>query len=401
MVAHDSQSKETILPTHTYRRRAFYSEISVLSLLFLVMVLAPLYIALIGHEGEYRGFWIEFGVGLGFVGIAVMGLQFVLTARFKNIATSLGTDALLNFHRQAGYSAYFFILGHVIVLIIVNSDYLSFFDPGVNAPRAFALSSVIIIMTLLVVLTIWRKKLRIPYEWWRISHAVFAFLILFIGLAHILMVGFYIDALWKKLLWVVLSGTAMAMLIHVRLIRPYKMAKKPYRVTDVVQEAKDTWTLEVEPAGHDGILFKAGQFAWLTIGPTPFSIQQHPFSFSSSCESRGTYSFTIKELGDFSSTIKAIKKDTPIYLEGPFGGFTLRPDSTGAFFVIGGIGITPVMSMLRTLRDRRDKRPLILIYGNPDWDSIAFKNDLSILEKELNLSVYHVFGKTTGRLDGL
>ncbi|MEX1212849.1 MAG: ferric reductase-like transmembrane domain-containing protein [Balneolaceae bacterium] len=200
-------------------------EIVLWTTLFLVMVVAPLCLALVGHTKVYHGFWIEFGVALGFIAIALMGLQFVLTARFKNIAVSFGTDALLQFHRQAGYVAYGFVLGHVLVLIAANSGYLSFFDPRINAPRAMALSLVIVLITLLVILTISRRQFQIAYEWWRLSHGIFAFLILMIGLAHILMVAFYVSALWKQLLWIGMTGTAMFMLVHVRLVNPYKMSK--------------------------------------------------------------------------------------------------------------------------------------------------------------------------------
>ncbi len=371
-------------------RRAFLKEVFLWTGLFIAMVVFPLFVALAGHNEEYRGFWIEFGVGLGFIGIAMMGLQFVLTARFKNIAASIGTDALLNFHRQAGYVAYCFVLGHVVVLIAANTEFLSFFDPRVNAPRAMALVTVILLLTLLVALTIWRKELRITYERWRLSHAAFAFLILFIGLAHILMVGFYISELWQQLIWIFLVGFAMAMLVHIRIIKPYQMSKRPYRVTNTWKVSNNVWTLEVEPVGHEGIKFEPGQFAWLTIGPTPFSTQQHPFSFSSSTENTDRYRFSIKELGDFTSTIKTVERGTRVFLEGAYGAFTLNPSAAGVFFVVGGIGITPVISMLRTLRDRGDQRPLTLIYGNPDPESIAFKEELDQLEKELNLDIVHV-----------
>ncbi len=371
-------------------KKEFRKEVLIWTLLFLVMVLAPLYLALVGHDRPGRGFLFEFGVGLGFIGIALMGLQFVLTARFKNVAASFGTDALLNFHRQAGYVAYGFILGHVVVLLAASSYVWNFFDPRVNAPRAFALVSVLFLMTLLVALTIWRKRFNIPYEWWRISHAVFAFLILFIGLAHILMVGHYISELWKQVLWIGLAAFAMGMLVHVRIVKPWKMWKQPYKATNVWQETEDVWTLEAKPAGHQGFSFKAGQFAWITLGSTPFSLQQHPFTIASSSEAEGRYEFTIKELGDFSSTVKEVDPGTKLYLEGPYGAFTLNPKAESAFFVVGGIGITPVMSMLRTMHDRKDQRPCKLIYGNPDWKSAVYSEELSELEDYLNLEVIHV-----------
>jgi ferredoxin-NADP reductase len=58
--------------------------------------------------------------------------------------------------------------------------------------------------------------------------------------------------------------------------------------------------------------------------------------------------------------------------------------------IAGGIGVTPMMSIIRTLADRGDKRPVILIYGSKDWDSITFREDLEALKARLNLTVVHV-----------
>jgi predicted ferric reductase len=371
-------------------KREFIREVVIWTSLFIIMVLVPLYFSLSGHEGRFRGFWVEFGIGLGFVGIAMMGLQFVLTARFRNVASKFGTDALLNFHRQAGYVAYFFILGHVIVLLAASPYTIHYFDPSINAPRAFALITVILLLTLLVGLTIWREELKIPYEWWRISHGIFAFVIILIGLAHILMVSFYISEIWQKAFWIILVGFAISMLVHVRIIKPFKMLKRPYSVTDLYQETPEIWTLEIEPDNHEGISFEPGQFAWLTIGPTPFTIQQHPFSFSSSSEKTDSYAFTIKELGDFTSTIKKVKTGDRVYLEGPYGAFTVKPDMKQLFFIVGGIGITPVMSLLKTMNDQNDQRPVTLMYGNPELESVTFRKELNELQKELNLNIIHV-----------
>ncbi len=58
---------------------------------------------------------------------------------------------------------------------------------------------------------------------------------------------------------------------------------------------------------------------------------------------------------------------TKAFLEGPFGSFIPKPGSN-IFLIMGGIGVTPAMSMLRTMRDDNDKRKAILIYGNKNWD---------------------------------
>jgi ferredoxin-NADP reductase len=58
--------------------------------------------------------------------------------------------------------------------------------------------------------------------------------------------------------------------------------------------------------------------------------------------------------------------------------------------IAGGIGVTPMMSMIRTLADRGDRRAVTLLYGSRDWDSITFREDLEALHARLNLTVVHV-----------
>jgi predicted ferric reductase len=52
---------------------------------YITIRLAPLLILLIGPQLPDQGFWQRFSVALGFAGLAMMALQFVLTARFKVI----------------------------------------------------------------------------------------------------------------------------------------------------------------------------------------------------------------------------------------------------------------------------------------------------------------------------
>jgi ferredoxin-NADP reductase len=58
--------------------------------------------------------------------------------------------------------------------------------------------------------------------------------------------------------------------------------------------------------------------------------------------------------------------------------------------IAGGVGVTPMMSMIRTFADRGEKRPVILLYGSKDWDSITFREELEALKERLNLTVVHI-----------
>ena len=183
----------------------------------------------------------------------------------------------------------------------------------------------------------------------------------------------------------------IGLLVYVRLVVPLLQLHRPWVVDRVIPERGRATTLVLRPLGHRGLRFLPGQFAWLTLGKTPFAVEDHPFSFSSSAEHATEVAMTIKEAGDFTSAVKHIAPGTPAYLEGPHGAFTIdRYPGSGCVFVAGGVGITPVMSMLRTLADRSDRRPQLLVYGARSWEEITFREELERLRSRLDLRVVYV-----------
>jgi predicted ferric reductase len=357
---------------------------------YLLVAILPLGIAFFGRVSEGRGFWIEFGVGLGMLAFTLLGLQFITTARFRWVAPCVGADAVIYFHRQTGILMLLILLAHPLILFVADPAYLAFLDPRVNFLRAVFLIAATIAVLLVVILPLCGLRYGLSYEWWRLTHGLLAAAVLVIGLAHSLMVGHYVSGLAVQASWVVATFVALGLLVHTRVIKPLRMRHKRYRVAEVVPERGDVYVLVLEPDGHDGMTFAAGQYAWLTLGETPFSLQQHPFSMFSSAQVQERIEFAIKEAGDFTSTVKDIRPGTRALLEGPYGAFRLDPRAEAAVFVVGGIGGTPALSMLRTARDRGDRRPFVLIYGNVRHDEIAFRDELETLTNELELKVVHV-----------
>lgn len=380
--------------------RYSYLQAALWAALYVALVLSPLALMGLAPRPEGRGFWMEFGVALGFMGLGVLALQFLVTARIRDFALGFG-DNLLQFHYAAGVVAMGLILAHPIIIIAVDTEFLVFFDPTANFMRAFAAVGITAGVVLLVVLSVWRKFFRLHYEWWRLTHGVLAFLVLLAGVAHIIQVGHFTDALWKQALVVVGGGAAMGLIVHSRIIKPYILTKYPYEVTDVVEERADANTLVIEAVGHEGMDFEAGQYAWITVGDSPYSLQQHPFSFASTAEEPTRLTFTSKPLGDWTSTWSDIEPGTPAFLEGPYGGFTIRWDSPcGSVFLAGGIGITPIMSMLRTLADRGDERHYVLFYANKTWEEVIFRDEIEELKEDLDLEVIHVLEDPPEGWDG-
>lgn len=358
---------------------------------YLLVLLTPLYLVLLQHEQEWRGFWIEFGVGLGIVGFTMMCAQFLLTGRFKRVAGFFGSDAILIVHRYAGIISYFFIVGHFIILSFASPEYASYFHPGDNWPRALALSTAVGALSIVIITSVWREKLRLSYEWWLMIHGPFSLLVVMIGLVHLLMVGFYVDELWLRIFWISMALISLFLIIYIRVIKPILISRRPYKVVEVTNEAEGVWTVTIEAVGHSGMKFKAGQFARLLTNYSPFTLEQNPFSIASSDANPARLAFTIKELGDFAASIKELNPGDRVYVEGPHGAFTLKTDpEVSMTFIMGGIGVTPAMSMLRTMSDRNDQRQVTMLYANKSEEDVSFKSELDQLEKKLNLKVVHV-----------
>jgi predicted ferric reductase len=243
----------------------------------------------------------------------------------------------------------------------------------------------------LVVMAVWRTKLKISYETWHLSHIVLAVVAIAAGLLHVVGFGRYLVDPWKQALWVALTIFWIGLIVYVRIVKPLFMLRRPYRVAEVRKERSDIWTLVMRPDGHSGFRFSPGQFAWLTLWGSPFKITGHPFSFSSSAAvTDGRVEMSIRNLGDSTSAIHKVPVGRRVYLDGPYGAFTIGHPADMHVLIAGGIGVTPMMSMIRTLADRGDKRPVILLYACKDWESITFREDLETLETRLNLTIVHV-----------
>jgi predicted ferric reductase len=366
--------------------------------LYLLLALTPLLIVAFGHPPAGRPFLVELSVALAFVGLSMMGLQFALIARFKSVAAPFGIDALTRFHRQVSYVALIFILAHPILLFIENaSKYLPLLNVFTAPWRArFAVASTLLLL-LLIGLSVARKRLRLSYEAWQLSHGVLAVAVVVLALAHIEGVGYYTSGEVKRLLFGFLVGGLVLLLAWIRVISPLVRLRRPWRIAEIKLERGDATTMVIEPVGHSGFVFQPGQFGWIVVGRSPFTRTNHPFSFSSSGDvsDDGRVALTIKATGDFTNQIASFPVGTKVYVDGPHGVFSMDlQQAQGYVFIGGGVGITPLYSMLLTMQERDDVRPVTLFYANQRWEDVIFREELAELEASMdNLRIVHVLGE--------
>jgi len=355
------------------------------------LLLAPLLALLLGDPPAGMGLWWDFAIALGFVAMAMMGLQFLLTARFRRVASPYGIDILYYFHRYLAVLAFLFVIAHAALLVLENPYFLDAFNPFVASGHLFAGVVSAAALALLVGSSLWRKQVHLHYDAWRILHVLLAVFAVVLALVHADGVGYYLASPPKRALWMVIVATWVAVIVHVRLVRPWLLMRRPYRLARLVPERGDSWALQLEPVGHAGLRFMPGQFCWLTIGHSPFAMKEHPFSISSSPRRDGSLEVTIKELGDFTRTVGHLEAGTTTFVDGPYGAFTIdRHDAPGYVFIGGGIGMAPLMSMMRTLAERGDRRSHTLVMANSCLERATFREAIEGLGERLKLTVVQV-----------
>lgn len=371
--------------------------------LYLFVVVGSLFLMQLGDTPAGRSFWIEFSIALGFIGLMQIILQFPLIARFRRLTAPYGIDAIMYYHRQIGTLAVLAVVLHPVILIFQNPAILPMLNPvgGTGASRSGVWAAIALVA--IVPLSFFRRRLRLSYEVWRISHRLLALFGVGLAVVHVALAGPYVQTGWKLRFWIVLASLGAAALAYPRLIKPLVQKRRPYRILDIKPEAEQTWSLVIEPIGHDGICIEPGQFAWLKFGH-PFSIDEHPFSFSSSAECVGRLEFGIKQVGDFTNRLPQTDRDVKVFVDGPHGSFSIdRIPSAGYVFIAGGIGVVPIMSMIRTMADRNDCRPILLIYAAKRSDQLAFREELNMLSQQterFNLRIVFVLEEPPEPWDG-
>jgi len=371
--------------------------------LYIALVAFPLVILLLGGMPKGGGYWWDFSMALGFGGLAIMGLQSILTARFRRATAPFGMDIIYYFHRWIAVGGFLLIVAHYVILRVGYAGAIGPLSPLAAPWHMTAGRIALVLFGVLIVSSLWRKAFRLEYDGWRIGHAIMAVAAVVLSIVHIQGVGHYTQEPWKGTLWGAYAALWVLVVVYVRLARPWSLLRRPYRVSEVRKERGRTWTLTLRPEGHDGIQFQPGQFAWLSLRASPFRAKEHPFSFSGSAAEAGTLRFTIKELGDFTRTIGTVKPGERAYVDGPHGAFTpdRHPDAPGFVFIAGGVGMAPIMSMLRTLADRGDPRPMLLVFGNRQWEDVLFREEIDDLRGRLQLKVAYVLEEPSPEWPGL
>lgn len=164
--------------------------------------------------------------------------------------------------------------------------------------------------------------------------------------------------------------------------RPALLRRAEVRVLEIREETHDTRTFRfgAPPAGLPD--FAAGQFVALEIPGRDGNWIRRSYSIASSPLERCHFDLTVKRVEGGAGTgalFDGVKVGDVLRASGPFGEFTLEP-SKPAIFAAGGVGVTPIMSMLRALDAQGDPPRVLLLYSNRERRDVAFEAELRAME---------------------
>src|SRR3954451_6792669 len=149
----------------------------------LALLVGPLVLAEAGGWTGQRSFAEELGSTLGISALGVLAIVLILPTRLRVLAR-LGADAAVRLHRHLVGVLIALIVGHVALAVGLQParySLLRFFGQPWRAQAAIAS---VVCLVALIVLSIWRRRLRIPYAIWRALHGGLAAATLLLAAVH-------------------------------------------------------------------------------------------------------------------------------------------------------------------------------------------------------------------------
>ena len=378
------------------------------AVLFLPLVLAP-------RAGGVRRPWSQGGLAIelclttGLLGLSTLAATVILPSRMRSISKAFGIEGMMHSHKLLALVTTGLVLMHVAFVVIDRPMNVTLLYPVTGPPRARAGEGATVALILICWLALRRRKLGTRYEMWRMVHALLAVAVIAGTYLHVYFLNHLMqDVAERSLLYAILLFI-VGVFANRWVLRPFRARRNAYVIKSVRSETSSTSTMSLAPARrHQSALkYRPGQFAWIRLD-SPFGpLQGHPFTIASAPHNKRELQFTIRNAGDFTGSIVVLTPGRKVFVDGPYGDFNDdHLNCKSLLLIAGGIGITPMMSLLRSHAHRRDRRPHVLLSCARSEDDLMFRDELEHLKKIMNLTVVEVLSSpppgwrgVSGRLD--
>ena len=337
---------------------------------------------------------------LGCMAFTWLMFQFLISSRPKWIERFIGLDRMFRFHSLVAFLA--IVLGLVHRSIREETLGESFMTNFGNLALAVFIGisalALVFMADLLVrhfrLLAKWRTVLE-KNELFRYQIQLLLHNLSILGgvaiFTHVLLSSASRESLPVTGIFCAYFAIGMGSYVWHKVLRP-AMQKNGYRVQEVIHESGTMWTIVLKSMLKKPFIYKAGQFGFLRVFGSSVNPEEHPFSFSSNPEDPDILTVTIKELGDYTRTISQIKHGDLAAVDGPYGAFTPAHHSHGKWVLIaGGVGITPMLSILRSVNSTDPNRSVMLLWGINQASEIIRTEEFQKMQENMpNLKIIPV-----------
>jgi predicted ferric reductase len=341
------------------------------------------------------------GRATGLLGTYLVLWQLLFLARLPWLEHAFGLERLAVLHKWNGYLAIGLLIGHAAFQTLGYqlgdgrdvasqlADFIASYQGLLAAIVALGLFLAVVVMSV----TIARRHLA--YETWYFIH-LYAYLAVVLAFSHQLATGVDFAGnpafVWYWCgLYVLVGGSLM----FYRVVGPLAIySRHRFHVQRIEREARGVFSVYITGRNLDQFPAEAGQFAIWRFVDRKRWWQAHPFSISAIPDGR-RLRITVKNIGDFTSDIYALKPGTPILVDGPFGKFIERPTNPKVLLIAGGIGITPIRPLAEEMAaDGFDVRVLYRAHSEGD---LVFKKELDALSsRESSVRVDYLITQAGG-----
>ncbi len=356
-----------------------------------------------GLEGEPLNVLAKTADAIGLLAFAILALQFIVASRLPWIERPFGLDRLIRFHRSMGITVAALLVAHPSLMALSGEPELL---TKLSVPWPVQLGRVaVLVLFATVVVSLRRASLRIPYERWRFWHNFVAIAVLFLAFTHSFFVKGGIHTLPGRMFWIVLVGIAFAGWGYRSLQQWHQHHGGRYTVSQVIHEANNTWSLVlIAENGHGIQPHLPGQFAFIKALDGYGAGEEHPFTIAS-CPEQDELVFTIRNAGDFTKQIHKLNPGTRVLIHGPFGRFSadLYPEERELVFIAGGVGITPFLSMIRSMDRTAGWRSVTVLHACRTEADMLMCEELTSIAKSAKgrLRLIHVLSSPEKSWQGL
>ncbi len=332
----------------------------------------------------------------GLVASDLLLVQLLLMARIPWLERAFGQDRLAHIHRLVGFTSLNLMLAHVGLITWgyaagdlgstpITLWHLTWHYSGMLLALA---GTVCLLMVAVTSVKIARRRLR--YESWHLLH-LYAYLGAGLALPHQLWTGQqFTSSPAATAYWWTMWGAAAGAVLWWRVGMPlFRNLRHQLVVTSVVPEGRGVVSVYLTGRRLHRLLAEAGQFLSFRFLQRHGWTRAHPYSLSVAPDGR-RLRITVKQAGDGSARLGALRPGTRVLFEGPYGRFSSRARTRSKVAMIGaGVGIAP----LRALAEGMEYAPGDAVLLHRFTDEPLFEHEFAWLTRRRGLDVLLLPGR--------